>query len=273
MDPLLNEYLGEKRLSCTPRTMKNYECFLNQYSRYLGAPLSDSRREDVSGFLARLQGGGYTRNSLNTIQTCLICFYEWAWANEKIPENPCRGLSRIKRENRAPVYLTREEVQLLIDQAEDMRENLIVRVLYVTGVRVSELVGIRKHDVDLANGDVKVHGKGNKDRLVNISSPQLLEDLHWYIHGLGDDDRVFKLHMATVERKVKKLASMAGINKTVTPHKLRHSFATHLYQSGGKLIGIQKLLGHTSLNTTQIYTHYSLDEQREMLRNSPMASV
>jgi len=273
VDPLLTEFLNEKSLSCTEKTLKNYKTFIGQYSRHIEKPLAEGRREDITGFLMSLQQRGYAKSSLCTIQTCIIGFYDWCRDNEKIQNSPCKGLSRIKADKKAPVYLTMEEVRRLIEVAEDPRDNLIVKILYITGVRVSELVSIRRRDIDFENGDIKVMGKGAKERIVNISSPRVREQARQYCQGFDDDQQLFPLHTVTIERDIKALAKAAGIKKHVTPHKLRHSFATHLYLAGGKLVGIQKLLGHESLSTTQIYTHYSLEEQREMLAHSPMANV
>jgi site-specific recombinase XerD len=147
----------------------------------------------------------------------------------------------------------------------------MVKMLYATGVRVSELVNIQKHDMDFERNTIKVFGKGAKERIVLM--PNALSCVVGeYCKGFPEDGKLFNLTARTVERDIKALAKRAGINKKVTPHKLRHSFATHMLQNGGNVVAIQKLLGHTSLNTTQIYTHYSVDELKDMYAHThPMS--
>jgi len=155
----------------------------------------------------------------------------------------------------------------LIETAVEPRDNLIVKMLYATGVRVSELVNIKKQDIDLDRNTIKVFGKGAKERIVLL--PDALKvQLEAYCSGFLESQKLFDLNIRTVERDIKSLAYRAGINKKVTPHKLRHSFATHMLQNGGNVVAIQKLLGHTSLSTTQIYTHYSVDELKDMYANT-----
>ncbi len=123
-------------------------------------------------------------------------------------------------------------------------------MLYATGVRVSELVNIRKQDIDFTRGTIKVFGKGAKERIVLI--PDVMRPQVEACCGqLKNDKKLFDLTPRMIQLEIKKLARMAGINKNVTPHKLRHSFATHMLQNGGNVVAIQKLLGHTSLNTTR----------------------
>jgi site-specific recombinase XerD len=161
---------------------------------------------------------------------------------------------------------------MLFEKASDPRDNIIVSMLYATGVRVSELVNIKKKDIDFDRNTVNVFGKGAKERIVLVPD-SLTDRLKYYCGSLGSDDLLFDLTPRTVQRIIKSLASIAGIKKKVTPHKLRHSFATHMLQNGGNVVAIQKLLGHTSLNTTQIYTHYDVDELKEMYtRTHPLAS-
>jgi integrase/recombinase XerD len=124
-------------------------------------------------------------------------------------------------------------------------------------------VNIRRQDIEFDRGNIKVFGKGAKERIVLI--PDVMKpQVEVYCGDLKDDERLFDITPRMVQIEIKKLARLAGINKKVTPHKLRHSFATHMLQNGGNVVAIQKLLGHTSLNTTQIYTHYSVDELKDM---------
>ncbi len=273
MDSLLREYLDEKMLALSPRTIESYEYFMGKFSDFIKKPLAEVQKEDINAFIRSYQERGTSKNSLNTIQTCIICFYTWARDNEKIQGNPLKAVIRIKREKTLPIYLTMDEMKLLIDTAVDERDNLIVKLLYTTGVRVSELVNIKKKDIDFKTGDIKIFGKGSKERIVNISSLFVMDQIYKYSLEFDDEQKIIDLDTATVQDTIRKLRKQAGIKKKVTPHKLRHSFATHLLQSGGNIVVIQQLLGHSNLNTTQIYAHTTMEEKRKSLQNSPMSKV
>jgi site-specific recombinase XerD len=148
----------------------------------------------------------------------------------------------------------------------------MVKILYSTGVRVSEFVSIKKADINFTTGDIHVFGKGSKERIV-IVGPDVLEDLRKYCEAFKPDQKIFPVTTMTIQYRIKVLAAQAGINKHVTPHKLRHSFATHLNQAGTNIITIKDLLGHESLNTTQIYAHAGLEAAHQAYKNSPLEHV
>jgi integrase/recombinase XerD len=134
-------------------------------------------------------------------------------------------------------------------------------MLYATGVRVSELVGIKKSDIQFKECRLKVFGKGAKERNVEVPGP-FMADIEEYCKCFSPDQKLFNYHTSTVQGDIRKIRAMAEINKKVTPHKLRHSFATHMIQNNGNVEAIRKLLGHTSLNTTQRYMHLGEREVR-----------
>lgn len=235
--------------------------------------MADVKKEDITAFIRSQQERGNKKSSLSTIQTCIISFYGWARDNEKITGNPIKGLNNIKADARLPIYLTLDEVKTLFQTAIDERDNLIVKLLYVTGVRVSELVNIKKSDIDFKTGRIKIFGKGSKERMVTIRSPFVLDQLQKYSAEFADDQRIIELDTATVQQTLRKLRAQAGFKKKITPHKLRHSFATHLHQAGADILEIQKLLGHSNLNTTQIYAHSSLEDQEAAIDKSPISKV
>lgn len=272
MDPLLREYLDDKIIALSPKTIKNYTYFLSKFSEKVGILLVDVKKEDITAYLRGMQDRGVKKNSLSTIQTCIISLYQWARDNEKVQGNPIKGLQRIKPDSRLPIYFTIEQVKLLFDTALDERDNLICKVLYSTGVRVSELVSIKKGDINFKDGHIKVFGKGSKERMVSIRSPFVLDQLYRYTREFDDNQPVFELTTATVERTLRELREKCGLKK-LTPHKLRHSYATHLKQSGMNIVDIQKLLGHASLNTTQIYAHSTIEDQDKGVDNSPISKV
>jgi integrase/recombinase XerD len=264
-------FLDEKRLSLSQNTIKQYKNILSAFQQYCGKPPESITRHEIIRYLNHLMfEKGLSKAYVSNVMSIIKSFYTFLGENEYVKANPAKGISQVKKDKKAPVYLTQDEMEMLIKTAIAPRDSLMVKMLYATGVRVSELVSIRKRDIDFERGTIKVFGKGAKERAVLIPDA-LGQQLREYCEGLKDDDRLFELSVRTVERSIKALAKRAGIDKKVTPHKLRHSFATHMLQNGGNVVAIQKLLGHTSLNTTQIYTHYSVDELKDMyIHTHPM---
>lgn len=265
-------FLDEKRLSSSATTMHQYTLILHRYQKFLGKPVENAIRPEIVRYLNHLMfERKLSRTTVANILSVIRSFYSFMVQSEYMASDPTKGISSIKIDKKAPVYLTQSEIRDLIDTAVEPRDNLIVKMLYATGVRISELVSIKKSDIDFDRDTIKVFGKGAKERIVLI--PDVLSyALRAYCEPLDDNSKLFDLTSRTVQRDIKLLAARAGINKHVTPHKLRHSFATHILQNGGSVVAIQKLLGHTSLNTTQIYTHYNVDDLKEMYAHThPMS--
>ncbi|BBL45305.1 tyrosine recombinase [Nanobdella aerobiophila] len=179
-------------------------------------------------------------------------------------ENLAKQIKAPKVDKRLPKFITLEEFQRLINAAESYRNRLIIEFLFYTGVRVSELVKIKKDDIIFEEGLVKVLGKGGKERIVPIPK-ELLNRIKDYIEDL-DSNIIFPLSSRQVERIIKRTAIKAGINKKVTPHVLRHSLATTLLSRGIDIRYIQELLGHSSLSITQIYTHVVPNQLKEIYK-------
>jgi len=181
------------------------------------------------------------------------------------------GIKRPKRERRLPSVLTKDEVRALLDSFDTQKSKIMVSMLYACGFRVSELVNLKVDDLDFAEkiGHV-VQGKGRKDRIFNI--PEfLLEDLKYLAEKQREKQKEHlfsgpkgKLSVRNLQKIVSKAAQRAGIKKDVHCHTLRHSFATHLLESGVDIRKIQELLGHSSLSTTQLYTHISTEELKKI---------
>jgi site-specific recombinase XerD len=268
----IDVFLDEKRLSSSATTMHQYTLILHRYQKFLGKPVENAIRPEIVRYLNYLMfERKLSRTTVANILSVIRSFYSFIVQSEYMASDPTKGISSIKIDKKAPVYLTQSEMRDLIDSAVEPRNNLIVKMLYATGVRISELVNIKKSDIDFDRDTIKVFGKGAKERIVLIPDG-LSSALRTYCEQLDDNSKLFDLTTRTVQRDIKILAVRAGINKHVTPHKLRHSFATHMLQNGGSVVAIQKLLGHTSLNTTQIYTHYNVDDLKEMYAHShPMS--
>lgn len=269
MDPI-KIFLNEKRLSCSSSTIKQYESVLGGFKRHINKEMMKVVKVDVVEYLNYSKFEKKLKKStVTTIFNTIKSFYSYLYENGLISDNPTKNIKNLKREKREPVYLTIDEVERLIASIFDKRDKLIVQILYSTGVRVSELTSIRVKDVSFNRGLIKVFGKGSKERYV-IVPENILNDLKKYIEdkGFKDNDRIFSLTPRMVQYIVKFHARRAGIKKDVTPHKLRHTFATHLIHNKADIRAVQKLLGHESLNVTEIYTHYDIEDLKKVIKNA-----
>jgi integrase/recombinase XerD len=177
-------------------------------------------------------------------------------------ENLAKQIKAPKVDKRLPKFITFDELNKLLENAENYRDKLIIKFLFYTGVRVSELIKIKKNDIIFEEGFVKVYGKGGKERIVPVPK-ELLNELKDYINKINTEN-IFPLSSRQVERIIKNTAKKAGISKKVTPHVLRHSLATTLLSKGVDIRFIQEILGHSSLNITQIYTHVVPNQLKEI---------
>jgi integrase/recombinase XerC len=277
---------NERNLS--PHTLRNYLSDLVQFSRFLiarklcldGDGRADVRKVDIHvirTYLAALTKDR-KKSSMGRKLAALKGFFRYLVATHHLDKDPLRLIHSPKQEKPLPKFLSVDDVfQLLgaieINNALDVRDRAILEVLYSTGIRASELVGLNWSDVDFGLGIIRVVGKGSKERIVPIGEValQTLRDYgqevrkEWKLRCTGENP-VFLNHRAgrittrSVARVVEKHLREAGIAVKVSPHGLRHSFATHLLNSGADLRVIQELLGHASLSTTQRYTHLNLDQ-------------
>jgi len=245
------------------RTIKSFRSILSCFLGFLGGKhLSEVSLLDIDLFLAELKRRGWEPSSIYTAAVAVKRFLEFIGLGDRIS-----GFELPRRERRLPRYLEPEEVASMVEACTSLRDRVIILLLFATGLRVSELVSLRKDDVDLEKRSIRVRGKGGKERVVYF--PEALVPLFKaYMEGLPESAEYLfpsvegHMHYTTVERIVKKAAASAGLKKKVTPHMLRHSFATHSLAMGLDLREIQELLGHSSLSTTQVYAHVS----RERLR-------
>lgn len=275
-------YLSSER-NYSGHTVKAYLTDVNEFQKVLTdknlLPKSIEELDEapVRAYVSWL----YTRNSRVSISrkiASIRTFFEYLLKNGVINKNMAKHVPTPQGEKRLPVFLTVDEVIKLIeapgtDTPLGARDCAIMELLYSSGLRVSELTGINLSDLDLRSMSVKVLGKGRKERLCPIGSKAAMA-LEKYLYGRlelkprGDqlfvNSRGGRLTPRSVDRIVKKYAAEAGIPKSISPHVLRHSFATHLLGGGADLRAIQEMLGHKSLSTTQRYTHTSIEKLMEI---------
>lgn len=226
-------------------------------------------QQDVKNFLADKMS---ERASASGI--LFLASIRFAYSNI-FGKDPTAGIKRPKRESKIPQVLTKEEVLKLIDSADNQKSKLILQLLYSSGLRVSEIVNLRKSDLDFNEKTGWVRGgKGGKDRMF-ILSEKLVKKLEKFIDKNPDWQYLFSqakpLSTRNIQKIVQNAARKTGIDKHIHCHTLRHSFATHLLENGENLRKIQLLLGHTSLSTTERYVHVSSAELKKV--KSPMDTL
>ena len=273
----------EKGLS--KNSVEAYERDLQRLIKYMVEHEVDpmyATLDDLQAFLFE------TSKSISSVRTQarliagIHSFYRFLLYHNYIEQDPSELLETPKKEQRLPEVLSLEEIERMIAQidmskAEGHRNRAIIEILYGSGLRVSELVNLRLGDIYIVEGYIRVCGKGNKQRLVPISQEAMTWSAYWLEdrHALDikpeATDIVFlnrygrQLTRAMIFTIVKRLAEQADIHKTISPHTLRHSFATHLLQNGADLRIIQQLLGHETIGTTEIYTHVEVQDLREAI--------
>jgi integrase/recombinase XerC len=290
VDDFLQQYANHLRTerNVSPHTLRNYLSDLAQFQIFLrerelgldSAGNVDVRKVDihvVRAFLAALTHDR-KKSSIGRKLAALKGFFRYLIANKQIEKDPLLLIHSPKQEKPLPTFLSVDDAfQLLggikVKTGLDVRDRAVLEVFYSTGVRVSELVGLSWADIDFQLGIIRVVGKGSKERIVPIGDIALaaLRDYaqeqrkKWNLSCKGEtpvflNNRGERITARSVARIVEKHLKQAGIQIQMGPHGLRHSFATHLLNSGADLRVIQELLGHASLSTTQRYTHLNLDQ-------------
>ena len=226
-------------------------------------------------YLAQLKEKKLSNRSVNRHLSTLRSFFRFLNREGLLKTNPMVILSSPKQEKHLPLFLTEEEVSKLIEAAlpkdeRGLRDRAILETFYSTGIRISELAGLSTEDIDFIGGIVKVMGKGKKERLVPIGERAIASIRAYLDSRKKQADTLFlnksKKRITTrgIRNIVRKYILNAGIRRGVSPHTLRHSFATHLLNRGADLRSVQELLGHANLSTTQIYTHLTTDRLKSV---------
>jgi integrase/recombinase XerD len=278
LDPFLRHLRVERHLA--PRSVLSYETDLKNYLRALAQSGKDSLKathEDITDYLWQRKAQGMQPSSLARHIASLRAYYRFLSAEGLIQKDPAAFIQTPRQPERLPRYLNVDEVSRLISSVRgqslsQIRLRAMLELMYAAGLRVGELVKLTFDQVNLEVGYVRVFGKGGKERIVPIGQRARLA-LQGYLsrrpEARASVKTVFvsnrKTPMSAVQfwRLIRKTARAAGITKPVSPHTLRHSFASHLVQHGADLRAVQEMLGHASIATTQIYTHLDRSHLQE----------
>ena len=279
------EYLKfERRMSIN--TIDSYGENLLLISNSFKKKLINLDGNDVRSFLLNIDATPRTKAHYLTV---LNSFYKYLIFMDKLYINPCDGIKSPKLEKKLPTYLTSEEVDKLLNmrltKPVDYRNKAMLELIYATGARISEITNLELNQIDYDECVIRVTGKGKKDRIIpfgDTASKALKEYIEVYRVFLIKNDTcnyVFinkngsKISRQMIFKILKSLAKKAGIKKEISPHTLRHSFATNLLNNGADLRVIQELLGHENLETTEIYSHLQNKKIEEDYSNHPHAHI
>ena len=251
------------------RTVESYLYWNRKFLEACKKKEEDVNEDDIKNFMAEKLSHGSPK-SLILIKAALKFYYD-----EVLKKNIV-NMKTPKTARSLPTVMTREEVRRLINVVENKKHKLIISLLYSSGMRLSELINLKVGDLELVENMGWVRsGKGSKDRMFLLSE-KIVPDLKNHLRSMKNEDYVFqgwdgRMSARAVQKIVSGAAKKAGIEKNVHVHTLRHSFATHLLESGEDIRKIQELLGHSNLNTTQLYTHLTTDQLKKV--KNPLDSL
>ncbi|MFH1062965.1 MAG: tyrosine recombinase XerC [Candidatus Omnitrophota bacterium] len=278
IDKFLNYLKVEKNSSV--HTLINYSVDLKELSLFIDTKeLKDIDVLDVRKFLVSLRQKGFKKVTIARKMACLRSFFKFLCREGHIKLNPMVGLVGPKLEKKLPIFLSEDDMTKLLDAPDisdiaGLRDKAILETLYSTGVRVSELVGLNVEHIDFISGVIRVFGKGKKERLAPIGD-KALRVIKSYLQKRSKDanlsNRILFLNKdgrrltdRSVRNIIDKHIKVASVRGDISPHSLRHSFATHLLNRGADLRSVQELLGHANLATTTIYTHLSTEKLKSV---------
>lgn len=285
----------EKERDVSPHTLKAYKRDLSDFVEFLSGYYGQGDwswggidRLAIRGFLAHLTRRKLSKRTIARSLSAVRSFYSFMHRNEAVETNPARGVSSPKLERYLPGYLDRAQIELLFQSSElkaqegrftDVRNNAILEIFYSTGMRLSELRGINRSDIDLLSQQVKVRGKGRKERIIPLGDHAQLalrnyeakrDDLVRNTLPGADRTAFFlskrgkRISVRAIQNAVTGFLDSIDEDAGLSTHSLRHTFATHLLDAGADLRAVQELLGHASISTTQIYTHTSVERLKEV---------
>jgi integrase/recombinase XerD len=277
-------YLSVER-GLAKNTLESYGRDLNQYLGYLkekkNLNLTGTTQATVIGYLLQMQARGKATATLSRSLAAIKSYYHYMAREKQIERDPTVNLDAPKQEKRLPRVLSVAEVARLLEQPDiknpvGIRDRAMLEVLYAAGLRVSELVSLKVEDINLETGYLKCYGKGSKERIVPLGSVAIKFLRLYQEHArkflaarLMENTLFLNHHGKGLTRQgfwkiIKKYADTLEVNTSITPHTLRHSFATHLLENGADLRSVQEMLGHADIATTQIYTHLTKGKLKEV---------
>jgi len=269
-------------------TVKAYRTDLKLFESYLkdiySISIDKANHAMIRSWLVKELNKGNSARTVNRKITTLKSFYKYLFKEQKIKQNPTSRISYSKTSKKLPQFVGLSDMNELLDKLKfeenfsGFRDKLIIEVFYSTGIRLSELINIKSKDVDCLKSQIKVLGKRNKERLIPLTK-ELQKSIEGYMilrnkQKVIDRSYLFltdsgkKLNPSMVYRKVNKILNNVTTLEKKSPHVLRHTFATHMLNNGADLNVIKELLGHASLSATEVYTHNSIDQLKEIFKNA-----
>ena len=254
-------------------TLSAYRSDLNIFSKWLNqTPFTSVDKKLVQEYFSYRKKSNLSAASQSRILTCLHSFFQYLLNNQKMTYDPTEQMDYPKLEKKLPIFLNIQEVENLMEVPNTnsiygQRDRAMLELLYSCGLRVSELIGLSYHNLNLKEEFVRVHGKGNKERMLPLGEvaidflDQYEKNSRAVLLKNGQCDSYFLSNRGSAMTRqnffyiIKGYAATAGIDKPISPHSLRHAFATHLVQKGADLRSVQLMLGHSDISSTQLYTH------------------
>ena len=264
--------LAANTLEAYSRDLRGFTSFLKKsgVSAY-----EEVKRNQIVAYIHSLRKNGRAASTLSRNLASIRSFYNFLFMEKRISDNPTADLESPKIEKKLPRVLSTQEVETLLEQPDcrqlgGLRDKAMLEVIYATGIRVSELMSLDLSDINLEAGFIRCIGKGDKERIIPLGSvavryveEYLQNSRPKLVRFLGETALFVNQHGRRMTRQgfwkiLKKYARQAGITKDITPHTIRHSFATHLLENGADLRSVQEMLGHADISTTQIYTQVKI---------------
>ncbi len=246
------------------RTIDNYLSTIRDFLSFTNKPPGDITMKDVRQYQIHLKKEKNLEKNSRVFKANILKYLFKFLKKEEIQNN----IKIPGKEKKERIYLTEDEIKKLINAAKNDSEKLILNIIYSSGVRVSEFVTLRKKDINFDDMLALVKGKGNKERTVILSNTAIKQLLK-YAENINYEDLLFPITTRGIQKMVTRCADRAKIKKKVSPHILRHSFATHLLEHGEGIRSVQSMLGHASIATTEIYTHISQEYLRTIAKRHP----